>query len=211
MAASRPFRDASPAEKSTRRSIFSPVAGQALGDPAGRRPGPGRDGPYRWYSFLFNRRVPIHRSHNIRHEAEYNLDLLEPLGVPAAAKVALIPPVVTGPAPKRPGPWWNRRDSGADSWWSIPASLGSSLNASPEWYGQAGAGTRGSGVAVALTGTQAERDIIDRALGESRLPASRLPRPVLAEIPGRPAGAGRGFVGPPPVRCMSPLPLECRL
>jgi heptosyltransferase-3 len=35
---------------------------------------------YRFYSFLFNRRVYTHRKTAERHEAEYNLDLLTPLG-----------------------------------------------------------------------------------------------------------------------------------
>lgn len=36
---------------------------------------------YRWYSVLFNRRVYQHRKHAARHEAEFNLQLLEPLGI----------------------------------------------------------------------------------------------------------------------------------
>ncbi len=40
---------------------------------------------YRWYSFLYNRRVDQHRKHSQRHEAEYNLQLLEPLGVAGAS------------------------------------------------------------------------------------------------------------------------------
>jgi ADP-heptose:LPS heptosyltransferase len=39
---------------------------------------------YRWYSFLFNRRVFEHRRTAARHEAEYNLRLLQPLGITAA-------------------------------------------------------------------------------------------------------------------------------
>jgi len=38
---------------------------------------------YRWYSFLFNRRVFEHRKDAKRHEAEYNLSLLRPLGIEA--------------------------------------------------------------------------------------------------------------------------------
>jgi ADP-heptose:LPS heptosyltransferase len=36
---------------------------------------------YRWYSALFNQRVYEHRKDARRHEAEYNLQLLRPLGV----------------------------------------------------------------------------------------------------------------------------------
>jgi lipopolysaccharide heptosyltransferase II len=38
---------------------------------------------YRWYSFLFNRRVFEHRKDAKRHEVEYNLNLLRPLGIEA--------------------------------------------------------------------------------------------------------------------------------
>jgi len=40
---------------------------------------------YRWYSFLFNRRVFEHRKDAARHEAEYNLRLLRPLGITTTA------------------------------------------------------------------------------------------------------------------------------
>jgi lipopolysaccharide heptosyltransferase II len=36
---------------------------------------------YRWYSFLFNRKVYEHRKNAERHELEYNVNLLEKLGV----------------------------------------------------------------------------------------------------------------------------------
>jgi heptosyltransferase-2 len=40
---------------------------------------------YRWYSFLFTQRVFEHRKTAVRHEAEYNLSLLAPLGISTAA------------------------------------------------------------------------------------------------------------------------------
>lgn len=36
---------------------------------------------YRWYSLLYNRRIYQHRKHAARHEAEFNLQLLTPLGI----------------------------------------------------------------------------------------------------------------------------------
>jgi lipopolysaccharide heptosyltransferase II len=36
---------------------------------------------FRFYGVFFNRRVYLHRKMNLRHEAEYNLDLLGPLGI----------------------------------------------------------------------------------------------------------------------------------
>jgi len=35
---------------------------------------------YRWYSFLFNRKVREHRKYSVKSEAEYNLTLIEALG-----------------------------------------------------------------------------------------------------------------------------------
>lgn len=51
---------------------------------------------FRWYSFLFNRRVFEHRKTAQRHELEYNINLLRPLGcaVPAGhvpAEFGLVP------------------------------------------------------------------------------------------------------------------------
>lgn len=36
---------------------------------------------FRWYSFLFNQKVRVHRHFGERHEVEFNLDLVKPLGV----------------------------------------------------------------------------------------------------------------------------------
>lgn len=36
---------------------------------------------YRWYSFLFTHKVYEHRKRNIKHEVDYNLNLLQPLGI----------------------------------------------------------------------------------------------------------------------------------
>ena len=48
---------------------------------------------YRYYSFLFNRRVYTHRKTAERHEAEYNLDLLSSLGCsPVLRRAIEVPP-----------------------------------------------------------------------------------------------------------------------
>lgn len=36
---------------------------------------------YRWYSFLFTHKVYEHRKKNVKHEVDYNLNLLQPLGI----------------------------------------------------------------------------------------------------------------------------------
>lgn len=46
---------------------------------------------YRWYSLFLNRRVKVHRSRCDRHEVEYNLDLVKPLGVSKFAQKIQFP------------------------------------------------------------------------------------------------------------------------
>jgi ADP-heptose:LPS heptosyltransferase len=36
---------------------------------------------YRWYSFLFNKKIFVHRKYGEKHELEFNVDLLLPLGI----------------------------------------------------------------------------------------------------------------------------------
>ncbi len=36
---------------------------------------------YRWYSFLFNTKIYVHRKYAEKHELEFNVDLLKPLGI----------------------------------------------------------------------------------------------------------------------------------
>ncbi|OGF50737.1 MAG: hypothetical protein A2231_05735 [Candidatus Firestonebacteria bacterium RIFOXYA2_FULL_40_8] len=40
----------------------------------------------KWYSFLYNKKIGIHRSKVEKHELEYNLELLKPLNVPVKDK-----------------------------------------------------------------------------------------------------------------------------
>ena len=42
---------------------------------------------FRWYSFLYNHRIFEHRKNAVRHETEYNLQLLRPFGIDAAQVV----------------------------------------------------------------------------------------------------------------------------
>ena len=36
---------------------------------------------YRFYRIFFNQKVYVHRKMNLRHQTEYNLDLVRPLGI----------------------------------------------------------------------------------------------------------------------------------
>lgn len=151
---------------------------------------------YRWYSFLFNRRIPIHRSRNVRHEAEYNMDLLEPLGVPPGTAPELVPPVATEQARAEARSLVERAGLGDGFVVVHPASLGSSLNASPEWYGRLARAIESAGMVVAVTGTAAEGEIIERVLRESGLPASRYVGPSSLKSLTALLALARGFVGP---------------
>jgi len=53
---------------------------------------------YRYYSFLFNRRVYTHRKTAERHEVEYNMELLAPLDCAGAAAKPLDVPIDIPPA-----------------------------------------------------------------------------------------------------------------
>jgi heptosyltransferase-3 len=58
---------------------------------------------YRYYSLLFNRRVYTHRKTAERHEVEYNLDLLSPLGCAAAPGKPLDVPLHIPPGARERG------------------------------------------------------------------------------------------------------------
>ncbi len=36
---------------------------------------------YRWYQIFFNRKIYQHRKRNLKHESDYNMDMLRPLGI----------------------------------------------------------------------------------------------------------------------------------
>ncbi len=113
---------------------------------------------YRWYSFLFNRRVAVHRSAHDRHEAEFNLDLLAPLGI-APGPVRLVPPVLKENAPVN-----------LPARYAVvhPVGGGSALNASPETWGRIAAGLAASGFPVIVTGAAPDRPALER-LGTGRV------------------------------------------
>lgn len=58
---------------------------------------------YRFYSFLFNLKVGEHRKHNLKHESEYNLGLLRPLGIDYGKSGRPLPRVYLRPDELRKG------------------------------------------------------------------------------------------------------------
>lgn len=113
---------------------------------------------YRWYSFLFNRRVAVHRSAQNRHEAEFNFELLAPLGV-GPSRIELVRPVFgsLGPA-DLPGRFAVIH----------PIGGGSALNATLETWGRIGEGMEAAGLPVVFTGAPGDRASLKR-LGSVRI------------------------------------------
>lgn len=114
---------------------------------------------FRWYSFLFNQRVFEHRKTAARHEAEYNLRLLRPLGISAAEvefHFAL-------PQAERAGieAKLDELGVGANPIILHPGSGGSSRDWPPEHFAQlADRAHYALGAQVILTGAPAEENLI---------------------------------------------------
>jgi ADP-heptose:LPS heptosyltransferase len=108
---------------------------------------------YRWYSLLANRRIYEHRSDFLKHESEYNVDLLKGLG--------LRPQPVSRPAlPLNEA----ERAAGASWWLGLPDPRVvvhpggiSARRWRPEQYRDLVAGLADRGYGVALTGSDLER------------------------------------------------------
>lgn len=108
---------------------------------------------YRWYSPLFNRRVRVHRSLNLRHELEYSLDLVKELRPDAPVSLNLIPPVL-GPADEM---------QGVDSQGRAVIHAGgggSALNAGSRYWAAVAMELKSRGLEVMLTGGGAEKELI---------------------------------------------------
>jgi len=151
---------------------------------------------YRWYSFLFNRRAKVHRRDNIRHEAEYNMDILAPLGIEPDYQAPLLSPVIS------PGDENRARvalsDAGVKPGYVVvhPGSLGSALNASPEWFGRLAAELEFSGNKVVFTGTPSERGLVEKAAAVAGIPMNRFMSPPSLKVLGAVLRMSAGFVGP---------------
>jgi ADP-heptose:LPS heptosyltransferase len=142
---------------------------------------------FRFYSPLFNRRVRIHRSEMVLHERDLNLRLIESLGIPCGEPLSGIRiPEGTREQIRR---LLNRADARfSDGPWVVlhPGSGGSSLNWPAEHYAALGSRLVSAGIPVVLTGTEADRPVVEqvhRNLGDRALNlCARLDLPHLAAL-----------------------------
>ncbi len=92
---------------------------------------------YRWYSFLYNQRIAIHRHHGERHEVEFNLDLVKALGVTASVKKIVFP--LSAGDIEFARDFLKERGLAPKTRYVVvhPGHKGSALNWSPARYGEA--------------------------------------------------------------------------
>jgi ADP-heptose:LPS heptosyltransferase len=118
---------------------------------------------YRWYSFLLTDKIKVHRSACDRHEAEYNLDLVEPLGVKAGIRKIEFP--LTEAERSFARDLLRERGIKPKDHYVVvhPGHKGSALNWKPERYGQiTGQLCRQKGLRVVLTGAADETELISQ-------------------------------------------------
>ena len=117
---------------------------------------------YRFYQMLFNRKVYVHRKRNLRHEADYNLDLLKPLGI---RPERIIPRVYLTPQEESFAEQiWREFDIAAEDTVVVihPGSGDSSLNLPAKRFAQvADRLAEELDSKILLTGTKEESDLVD--------------------------------------------------
>lgn len=132
----------------------------------------------RWWSWLYNRRVAHTRSAAVRHEADYNLDLVRVLG----AEAVLEPPRLAVPAEARE---WARGYLSSLGWKSNacpvilhPGSRGSAAIWPAESYRSLAGALAGQGMQVLLTGSMTEQELLGRVAGDGGRGIRILDQPV---------------------------------
>jgi len=126
-----------------------------------------RLGPYsKWYSFLaYNRGVRQRRSQVEMHEADYNLQLLRPLGIQVGSRTIATQAAVSTEARADVDRWLRseRVELQARRWIAIhPGMGGSALNWPETHYMGLVTALLADGMGVILTGGPGEQEILDR-------------------------------------------------
>jgi len=115
---------------------------------------------FRWYSFLFNRRVWVHRSRCDRHEADYNLDLARALGI-APKETLILFPLKRGETAFAKA---YLKSKGVKGPYLVlhPGHKGSALNWGPERYGEFLRELGRKGTRVLVTGGPDEKALLQK-------------------------------------------------
>lgn len=118
---------------------------------------------FRWYSFLFNRKVFEHRKTVKKHEAEYNLSLVKELGCEIPQKPSVRLNITND---EKQQAWKIRRTLEiADSDPMIllhPGSGGSARDWKPEYFARLAVELKKSNYQVVITGIKKEESLIQR-------------------------------------------------
>jgi len=131
---------------------------------------------FRWYSFLFNKRVFEHRKTAEKHEAEYNLSLLQIFG---AVKTTSFPHLMLGPRNDQEAvEVLNEMQTRNRSPFVIlhPGSGGSARDWRPESFGRLAARLASRGTTVIVTGGPGEDRLVDTVVQHSAGSAKPAPR-----------------------------------
>ncbi|MGB2868855.1 MAG: glycosyltransferase family 9 protein [Bacteroidota bacterium] len=142
---------------------------------------------FRWYSFLFNKRVYEHRKTAAKHEAEYNLGLLAPLGCAIPKKIL---PVLRTTAKDRSVAANVLKELHLTGKSRIvvlhPGSGGSARDWKPENFSALAAELERRSFDVVVTGGKGEealvRNVVERAGGKVRSLVGRLSLMELAAV-----------------------------
>lgn len=123
---------------------------------------------YRWYSFLFNKKVFEHRKTGERHESQYNLGLLKGLGLKSQLSVK---PSITVLEEDRLAALSVMHEMGIQrgNRWLIlhPGSGGSARDWRPENFGRLANVLTKEGFKVAITGGPGENAIVNQVVDYS--------------------------------------------
>ncbi|MBI3004626.1 MAG: glycosyltransferase family 9 protein [Ignavibacteriales bacterium] len=123
---------------------------------------------YRWYSFLFNRKVFEHRKTGERHESEYNVGLLRGLGLENGRSAN---PRLKVLEEDRLAALTVMHESGiqrGEPWVILhPGSGGSARDWSPENFGRLAKALHDDGYKVVITGGPGENEIVQQVVNHS--------------------------------------------
>ena len=123
---------------------------------------------YRWYSFLFNRKLFEHRKTAERHEAEYNLSLLKAVGcdIQSVPPISLSLPSAASEAAVRE---LNRLGIARSDKLVVlhPGSGGSARDWRAENFGDLAKALKKDGCSVVVTGTAAESSLVEQVIKRS--------------------------------------------